>query len=111
MLGMKRVILILALLLSLSSRADSVTDTHFAEHFVASGVIFTGGYLFMHDGLGMPQSHSFIISAIITLTVGFAYKATEGAINGRMPANTGQAMLFNAAGVAAPGLVLTTFDF
>lgn len=84
--------------------------THFAEHFIASGSIYTGMYFFMHDGLGCNKWDSFIFSATTALVIGFTYKYMEGMEEGYMPHNFGKAMIFNGIGVAVPAIVLWRFN-
>lgn len=84
--------------------------THFAEHSVASGLIFSGVYLAMHDGLGAPQFTSFAFGAFTSLVIGFTYKYMEGMEDGKMPSNFGKSMIFNGIGIAVPAIVLMHFD-
>jgi hypothetical protein len=83
--------------------------THFAKHFVASGVLYTGSYLFMHDVLGCTKTDSFIFGAFTTLLIGFTYKYMEQ-MNQTSNVSFGKPMIYNGIGVVVPAVLLWHFD-
>ena len=71
------IVWLIVLLLVLASQArgegllgDTTERQHFAYHFLASGAIYTGSYLFVHDVLGCDKTDSFIFSAFTALLIG-----------------------------------------
>ena len=76
---------------------------------LASGIIFSGLYLGMHDSLGADKTTSFIFSASITLAVGFIYKVAEQ-MSQSTPVNFGKPMLYNTAGIIIPAIPLIKLD-
>jgi hypothetical protein len=101
----------LAMCMCNSAKADpSILNSsnerwHFTEHFVASGLIYTGVYTAMHDGLKAPKWTSFAFGAFTSGTIGLAYKGTEG-----FPKDTGRKMIYNGAGIVAGAGLCWAFD-
>ena len=107
---MKKLALIVFLLCASAKADPSLLNSgnerlHFTEHFVASGLIYTGVYTAMHDGLRAPKWTSFAFGAFTSGTIGLAYKGTEG-----FPSDTGRKMIYNAAGIAVGAGLCFTFD-
>ena len=107
---------LIALALFVSIRADAegflsngTQREHFAYHFVASGAIYTGSYLFVHDVLGCTKTDSVIFSAFTTLLIGFTYKYMEQ-MHQTSNVDFGRPMIYNSIGVFVPAVVLWRFD-
>jgi len=108
-------LIFIALMLCASANAESLFSangdgTHFAEHFVSSGLIFTGTYLAMHDGLGAPKLTSTIFGVAVAEVAGFTYKYMEWMQEGYMPKNMGKSMLFNQIGIFVPAVLVIHFN-
>jgi hypothetical protein len=107
---MKKLIIVLMLSLSLSSKADDVFGQHFVPHFVLSYGIELGSYEIFKNAFRMDRTNAVIFSVFTTLTVGLMYKAMEMNQNG-WPADTGRSMLFNAIGTGAAVGTVYAFHF
>jgi hypothetical protein len=111
----KIAIMLLGLLLSSTAASESLFSSnsqlyHLGEHTLASGTIYEGVYLTMHDGLKATKLQSFCFGALTSLAAGFAYKDMEQ-MQQSTPVNFGRSMTYNVIGVALPALLNIRVNF
>lgn len=88
---------------------DSTERSHFAVHFLVSGAIYSGIYLFSHDVMEIDKPNSFIIGAVTTLLLGLTYKCMEQ-MDQSTPVDFKRPMIYNGFGILLPAIVLWHFD-